>query len=240
MKTFKLKNPDSDMASQEVFEGLSTGILETYNTFVSVMPVWLQEFTNLFVVILLIFLYSVFVWIFYKSISKRDIIKLDLNKYNTADHPVLIKFLAAVFYFTEYIIILPLIIFLGFALFTLLMIFLTEELSTSALLLISATIIATIRLTAYFREEIAKDLAKLIPLTFLAVSLLTPGFFSVERIIGKLTEMPMFIDEIFIYLVFIMIMEIVLRFFNFIFSLLHIEDTEVEDYESDYDKKNNY
>ena len=50
----------------------------------------------------------------------------------------------------------------------------------------------------------------------------------------------MFIDEIFIYLVFIMIMEIVLRFFNFIFSLLHIEDTEVEDYESDYDKKNNY
>ena len=118
---------------------------------------------------------------------------------------------------------MPFLIFFWFSIFTLFLIFLTENLEISSLLLISAVIISTIRMTSYYKEDLAKDLAKLIPFTLLAVSILNPKFFSIERIFNQFAELPNFFNEIFIYLIFIIILEMILRFFDFIFSLFELE-----------------
>ncbi len=211
-----------------VIETFTTTIGNSYNAFLTSLPTWAQSFMNLFLLIVLVFIYAVFIWKFYKFIATKNIFGLDLNKYNKTDNPTLTKLLAGGFYFLEYLVILPFVVFFGFAIFTIFLLFLTENLEVSALLTISAVIIAVIRMACYYKEDLAKDLAKLLPFTLLAISLVNPNFLDFNRILGNIAQLPSFFNQIIIYLAFIVLLEIVLRFFDFIFSLFGIEEPNSE------------
>ena len=113
--------------------------------------------------------------------------------------------------------------FFWFIIFAFFLTFLSE-LEIQTLLLISATIVAAIRMTSYYKEDLSRDIAKLLPFTLLATSILNPAFFNIERIFTHFNELPNFLGNIFYYLIFIIILEIVLRFFDFIFSLFGVEE----------------
>ncbi len=211
-----------------VIETFTTTIGNLYGSFLTSLPTWAQGFVSLFLLILLVFVYVIFIWKFYRFIATKNIFGLDLNKYNKSNNPLLTKFLAGSFYFLEYIIISPFVVFFGFAIFTIFLILLTDNLEVSALLTISAVIIAVIRMTCYYKEELAKDLAKLLPFTLLAISLLNPKFFDFNRILTNIAQLPTFFNKIIIYLAFIVLLEIILRFFDFIFSLFGIEEPNSE------------
>ena len=136
--------------------------------------------------------------------------------------------LAGFFYLLEYIVILPFLIFFWFLIFTFFLLVLTESLPVGTLLIISATIIAAIRMTAYYNEDLSKDLAKLIPFTLLGVSIINPNFFDVSRIISQISEVPQFVTHIVSYLIFIVALEIVLRIFDFAFSIFNLKDEEIK------------
>jgi hypothetical protein len=193
------------------------------------LPLFAQKFVSLFLIVFLIFVYSVFIWKLYRFLANKDIIGLNLNQYNKSEHPLLAKTLAVTFYFIEYILLMPFLIFIWFSVFTLFLIFLTENLEIGSLLLISAAIIAAIRTTAYYSEDLSRDLGKLFPFTLLAISVLNPNFFSIERIFNQFQQIPAFFNEIFIYLIFIMILEIILRIMDFIFSLFKTADENVNE-----------
>ncbi|MFC1710609.1 hypothetical protein ACFLZJ_00405 [Nanoarchaeota archaeon] len=213
----------------EVITDIATGILNLYNAFISALPAWLGEFVNLFLIVLLIFFYAWFVWKFYRFLAKKNILELNLKKYNTSEHPVLTKLVAGGLYLLEYIIIVPFIIFFWFAVFALFLIFLTNSLEIHTVLILSATIVAAVRLAAYYKEDLAKDLGKLLPFTLLAVSILNFGtFFDIQRVIGQLTQLPAFFSQIITYLAFVVLIEIILRFFDFLFSLFGIEEPDEE------------
>lgn len=208
-------------------ENVSTWMNQSYNLLISSLPSFMQNFINLFLIVALIFIYAIFIWKFYRFISTKNILGLNLNQYNKSSFPFLTKLIAGGFYFLEYIIILPFLIFFWFTIFSLFLIFLTEDLSINAILILSAVIIASIRMTSYipeYGEALAKDLAKLLPFTLLAVSLLSPEFFNFERILGNLVQIPEFFSQITGYLLFIITIEIILRFFDFIFSLFGVEE----------------
>ena len=200
-----------------------------YNSIISLLPLFAQKFINLFLIVLMIFLYSVFVWKLYRILARKDVIKLDLRQYNRSEHAFWVKTLAVFFYIIEYIIIMPIVIFIGFAVFTLFLIFLTENLEIGSLLIISAAIIAAIRMASYYHEELAKDLAKLFPFTLLAISILNPNFFSIERVFNQFQAIPGFFNEILIYLIFIISLEIILRIIDSIFSRFNIKEDVVEE-----------
>ena len=208
------------------FDTIGGEIISYYNSFLSMFPLQTQQIIGLLLLTTLIVVYSVFIWKFYRFIAKKNILGLNLSQYNNSSHPFFEKALALIFYILEYIIILPIIIFFWFAVFTLFLIFLTEDVTTKQLLIVSVTIIAAIRVTSYYSEDLSKDLAKLLPFTLLAVAILKPGFFDIERIISQMTELPGFIEHIVVYLIFIIILESILRFFDFLFSLFGIEEIE--------------
>ena len=114
-------------------------------------------------------------------------------------------------------------VFFWFAVFGLFMIIFTN-LEIDFILLVSAIIVAAIRITSYYKENIAKEVAKLLPLTLLTISLLAPGFFEFERILNNINLVPGFFSQILNYLGFLIILEIILRFFDFIFSLFNLKD----------------
>ena len=200
------------------------GLTEAYNLFVASLPQWAQNFISFFLLALLILIYAVFIWKFYRWISTKNLLELNLNKYNKSQHPTTAKMLAGFFYLLEYIIILPFLIFFWFLIFTVFLLVLTNGLPVGTLLIISATIIAAIRMTAYYNEDLSRDLAKLVPFTLLGVSIINPNFFDVGRIISQISEIPQFFSHIISYLIFIVALEIVLRIFEFAFSIFNLKE----------------
>ena len=214
------------MVSLEV---ISADLVGLYQGFMAASPSYVASFFNLLFLVLLVVVYSIFIWKFYRFISTKNLISLNLSKYNKLQHPTAAKTLAGIFYFLEYILILPFLIFFWFAAFTIFLIILTDNLEVKTLLIISATVIAAIRMTAYYKEDLSKDVAKMLPFTLLSVSILNPGFFNVEKIIGHIADIPTFFGEITLYLFLIIAIEIILRFFDFIFSLFGLEEEDVSD-----------
>lgn len=208
------------------------GVVEFYQEFIGFFPSYFGIFLNLLILVLLIFVFSIFVWKFHKFISKKNILGLELNKYNKTESPLKTKLLAGFLYFLEYLIILPIIIFVGYFIFTIFLIIFAQSGNISQVLVISAVIIAAIRMSAYYKENLSQELAKLLPLTLLATAVLNPNTFSqtpyFENIVTQFSQIPNSLGEIFYYLLFIIILEMILRFFDFIFSLFGLEDENEE------------
>jgi len=179
--------------------------------------------------ILSISVYSVFIWYFYRFIAKRDILKLDLNKYNQFKFGFLLKFFAVIFYIIEFIVIIPLLVIFWFAIFSLLLLLLAKEQPPSSIVLIAISVVGAIRLTSYFNEDLSKDLAKMIPFTLLAIAIITPGFFDFSLTMQKIYEVPLLLNNILIYGVFIIILESLLRLGNLVHSLISPSE-EISEY----------
>lgn len=210
----------------EVTNFTTSKIGETYGNVISMLPPFLGNFMNFFLIVFFILVYSIFIWKFHEFISKKNFLGLNLNKYNRAVHPVLDKFLASVLFLIEYLLILPILVFFWFAVLALFLILLTDGISVSTILLISATIVATIRMIAYYRADLAREIAKLFPLTLLAVAITTPGFFDLQRIFLNFSAIPSFFQNIVWYLLFIIIIEFILRGLDLLFTLIGAEDGE--------------
>jgi hypothetical protein len=212
---------------------IGESIVGIYSEFVGFFPPYIGDFINFLMLVLLVVLYALFVWKFYRFISNRDFLGLNLAKYNKIQHSFFSRLVAGILFFIEYLILSPLLIFVMFVIFTLFLIILTENANVSQIIVISAVIIATIRMTAYYKKNLSQDIAKLFPLTLLAVVILNPASFSqtqyLERIILQLNQIPAYFGHIFYYLLFIIFIEAILRFFNFIFSLLQLEEDEVDE-----------
>jgi hypothetical protein len=204
----------------------ATGVVGLYTGFLDILPPWMKVFINLLLLVIVVVLYAIFFWKLYRFVSKKNILELNLNQYNKFAHPFIAKIIAGALYFIEYILIMPFLIFFWFAIFTIFLILLTDGIEVSTLLIASAVIVGAARMTSYYKEDIAREISKLFPLTLLAVSMTRPGFFNFERILGRISQIPDFSINIFYYLLFIISLEIILRAFDLIFSLFHIEDLD--------------
>lgn len=219
------------------FENIGTDFFNAYTSLLSSFPLAGQKFISFLFIVILVVIYAIFIWKFYQSISTKNLLELNLNQYNKSERPLFAKILAVTFYVLEYIIIFPALIFIWFSVFTLFLILLTENLPTETLLLISATVIAAIRLTSYYKKKLSEDLAKLVPFTLLAISLVNPDFFSIERIFNQFRELSMIFNDLLIYLVFIIIIEAILRSIDLLFSYFKIKEDVDEEGDTKEDKE---
>lgn len=200
-----------------------------YGNLMSMLPPTAQNFVNLTLLSLSSFLFVyLFFWKFYTLISTKNLFGLDLNQYNKGDDPVLTKIKGGLFYFLEYLIILPFVIFLWFFIFALFLLILAQEMDIGTILMTSTVILVLIRMASYYRESFSKDLAKLIPLTFLTFAIMNLRTLNFQRIILQLQQIPDFVSQMAVYLIFILGIEIILRVFDFLISLFGLEDVGEE------------
>lgn len=193
--------------------------VETYNSVMNVLPWWGQDFIKLFFMTCVVFAFAFFIWKFYTSLAKKNIFGLNLRQYTGEDDYFLIRLLRGFFYVLEYLIVLPFIIFFWFSVLAVLLILVTDV-PLGDVLMISAVVVVVIRMTAYAKKgELAKELGKLIPFMLLTAAILEPNFFDLQRVISQFAVFPEFFNKAIVYLIFIVILEIFLRLFDFIFSL---------------------
>lgn len=161
-------------------------------------------------------LYSFFVWKFYRFVSRREIIPINIEKYSSKGTKSPFKIGA---YIASYALLFPFFLFLWFFVYSFFIYFLARDIPTGTVLLISITVITAIRVTAYYQEDLSKDLGKLLPFSLMAIYLTSPvffsdtgNFFSLDDLQSRFNEIPLFSIEIFKFILYAIFVEAFLRF----------------------------
>ncbi|MDH3618949.1 MAG: hypothetical protein OEM89_09545 [Nitrosopumilus sp.] len=159
--------------------------------------------------------YAIFVWHFYRFIARREIIPIDYDKYDSKGRFSPVRITA---YIISHILLFPLIIFVWFFVYSMFMFILAKDMPTGVVLLIAISVIGAIRVTSYYKEDLSKDVGKLLPFALLAVFLTssafytgTSNFFSLEDLETKLQEFPQFLSRVIEFVFIIVIIEAILR-----------------------------
>jgi hypothetical protein len=183
-------------------------------------PIIGESYLQLFTFTIGLSIYAIFVWYFYKSLSKRDLFSINLEKYNLPyiKHKTLGKVGSVLAYILKYGIIFPIYVFIWFLVLSLFLLILSEEITVSNILLTSIVVVSTVRVISYFKEDMSSDLAKLMPLALLAIALSNPNFFSSETALSRLSEIPILWSQIVQFLIFSIVLEWILRILHLIKS----------------------
>lgn len=177
----------SDMMQQLTFENLLSGDF--------------SAFIPIFYLAIAIAIYAIVIWHFYRFISRRDFFEFSGNT-----HPGAVAFLSYFFLFP----FVAIVFFIGLSL---MLIFLTKSFDICALLSTSFGVIIAIRIAAYYNENMAQDVAKLLPLALLGVVLVDPSYFNLEDILDKIYALPDAFILCIQLLLFIIVIEWILRIF---------------------------
>jgi len=159
--------------------------------------------------------YAIFVWHFYRFIARRDIIPIDYDKYNAHGKFSPVRIAA---YVGAHVFLYPLIIYVWFFVYSMFMFVLAKDMPLGVVLLIAISVIAATRVTSYYKEDLAKDVGKLLPFALLGVFLTssaffadTTNFFSLDDFKIKLQEFPLFVSRVIEFIIFVVIIEVILR-----------------------------
>ena len=163
--------------------------------------------------------YTVFIFKFYRFLASKDMFRLNLyEKGQSVDHWMAKSLFAMMYYILEYIILMPIFIFFWFGVLSLLLTFLTKTQTIETILLVAMAVVGTVRVTAYYKEELARDLAKMLPFALLGVFLIDISFFNVDDSLAIIKTISSQVEVLVYYLVFIMALEFILRTFDLVFG----------------------
>ena len=155
--------------------------------------------------------YAVFVFRFYRFVASRDMFQLNLAQHEKSRHSLARTFLDITLYIVEYIILFPVFAFFWFAILTAILTFLSKGNSFSDILLMALATVSAIRVSAYYNEDLSKDLAKILPFAVLAIFLIDASFFTISESVDILREAGGYTEKILYYLVFLIALEFALR-----------------------------
>ena len=134
-------------------------------------------------------IYSIFVWYFYRFISRRELIPIRLLK--EKDGELSIK--SVIKYAIAYVTLFPLIIFVWFFVLGYFIFIVAQDMPIHLSFFISMAIIGVVRIVSYFREEASKEVAKMIPYAMLSIFLTSavvytnPNFIEGDELLEGLT-----------------------------------------------------
>lgn len=184
-----------------------------------------KQFLNLFTSTIFLFVASLMAWyIYYKQLARRDL--FEIPNFNINIKSKFAKVLDGFTYFLKYLLIFPLYSFIWFLVFSFLLFALSKSRPIEDILFLGIIVVAATRIGAYVSEKLAEDMAKLLPLTLIAIFLIDPKAITIETIKSSL---PIFFQQIpraTKYLLFIVVVEWVLRIGHW--ALLSTKETEEE------------
>ena len=155
--------------------------------------------------------YARFVFAFYRFLAPKEIFKFDISRYEESKHRAVRVVLHTVLYVAKYLFIFPLVTFVWFATFTILLSFLAPDRPFSDILLITLAVVGTIRISAYVTEDLSKDLAKILPFAVLGIFIVNVSFFKTSESFDVLRQANGNRESTLYYLGFSIVLEFALR-----------------------------
>ncbi|MBS3061740.1 MAG: hypothetical protein J4215_04115 [Candidatus Diapherotrites archaeon] len=186
---------------------------------------WISEgfFDNLlpvFSFIVFITLYAVLIWNFYRFVSRRDFFRFNTTKFRYEGFVGKLK--DAFWYFVEYAVVYPLLVFVFFVVFAVMLLFLSSGTRLDLVLVTSISLVSSIRISSYYNEDLARELSKLFPLVVLSVFLANPSVVVLNDSASRLLELPAFLRQTFQFILFVVALEWGLRFLRALVVFLRV------------------
>ena len=175
-----------------------------------VINVFLVNAPQITISAILITIYAIIIWHYYRTMAKRDFF-ITNKKEGKGIFVGIHNFISEFGTIAKYIFIYPIISFSFFAIFSILLFFLSREQPIATILFIAAAYISAIRITAHYSEDLSKDLAKMIPFALLGVLIVDINFFSTTLFIERLQSLPNFILNIISFILYFLVLELVLK-----------------------------
>ena len=156
-------------------------------------------------------IYTLFVFKFYRFLAAKDIFAIDVSRYEESKYRAVRVFLQTTLYVAKYLFIFPLVAFVWFATFTVLLSFLAPDRPFSDILLVALAVVGTIRISAYMTEDLSRDLAKILPFAVLGIFIVNVSFFKTSESFEVLRQANDNRESILYYLGFLIVLEFTLR-----------------------------
>ena len=121
--------------------------------------------------IVAISVYSVFVFIFYRALAKRDLITLNLNHYSDNLSGRVKKYTRTMIFVLQYIVVVPVLITFWTLVLAIILTLLSPDADHSRNALIATSVVGAVRILSYWTEDLSRDVAKMLPFGVLGVFL---------------------------------------------------------------------
>lgn len=183
----------------------------------------------LVLIILGIAIYGIIIFKFYRFLARRDILELKWHHRYDWQEGFGQRLVKTFFYILEHIVLVPITVFFWFAIMAIILLFLSSN-SPELIMLISMAIVGAVRITAYYKEDLSKDLAKLVPFALLGVFIVDIEFISVAAMLAKAQALLMMTGTLAFYLLFVVAVELIMRIVFAIYAAVRNKDiVEKED-----------
>ena len=161
--------------------------------------------------IVAISVYSVFVFIFYRALAKRDLITLNLNHYSDNLSGRVRKYARTMLFVLQYIVVVPVLITFWTLVLAIILTLLSPDADHSRNALIATSVVGAVRILSYWTEDLSRDVAKMLPFGVLGVFLVGDAqvqISEIEELFSGLNEIATsFISSLFL----IAVLESILR-----------------------------
>ncbi|WP_182128323.1 hypothetical protein [Nitrosopumilus sp. b3] len=165
------------------------------------------SFTELITYSIGMVVYGIFIWNFYRFLARREMIPLGLKKYQTDGK----KATSIIAYIFKYVIVFPLVVLVWFVVYSTFLFFMAPDIPKEQVFLIVISLVVTVRISAYYKEDLAKDFAKLIPFALLGIFLTSNIFFTPKDIIERAYDFIPFLGKIIGFVIYAILVEAILR-----------------------------
>lgn len=160
--------------------------------------------------ILAITLYAMFVGSFYQTLSKKRIFELNIPKPSLFGEEEHVRLWDIIVFMLQYTIAFPIITLVWTFALTVFLLALSSS-SPWDVAILSMSIVASTRICAYYDENIAVDVAKLLPIALLAIVVSNPAVLSYGALIEKLGELIAISYQFLPIFIFLICLEWALR-----------------------------
>ncbi len=146
----------------------------------------------------------------HRSMSVRNALGIDLSGLRKPGRPlhVLLYCLA---YLAMYGLVFPFLAYIWFWVLVAMLTFLYNTKEPQELLLIGMAVLTAVRVTAYYNEDLSRDISKILPYGLLGIFLVNLGRFDLQASVFLLERVAAEEDIAFYYWVYISSQELVLR-----------------------------
>ena len=155
--------------------------------------------------------YGVFVFNFYRFLARKDIFKLDLDKYNHTTRPLVHKTFASFLYVLKFLIIFPAFVFFWFVVLAFLLSLMARNQSVDSVLLAAMAVVGSIRICAYYSQTLSTDLAKILPFALLGITLIDRSLVNIPTSSTNLEEAVEYWETMVYYMAAVVILEVIMR-----------------------------
>ena len=156
-------------------------------------------------------IYAIFIFKFHQFMASKDIFGLDIAKYEESRFRAVRILLHVVLYAGKYLVIFPVVAFIWFTVFTVMLSFLAPNRDFSEILLVAMAVVGTIRISAYVAESLSRDLARILPYAVLGIFIINVSFFKTSESFDVLRQASDNREAVLYYLGFLIALEFALR-----------------------------